>query len=692
MTISALRPNWLAGCPLLYFASFVFLSVANATNLIDNLESEELLQSYPDAVTVQKVPDTSFVQAIGENNEVLGLMVLSNDISNLKGYSGAPLNTLVSIDNDGIYQGIKIIDHSEPIVLIGLPESTLTDFTSSYQNHHISEEVVITTSNKKKETANESQITVDAISGATVTALILNETILISARALGKHLGLYKDQQEVRGDFVSDHKPWSWEKMLEENVFGQLTIKSTDFDPSSEERILAKIWYAIADAPQIGLSLLGKRRYEFHMQKKAPDAHILVVFSQGKLSFKGSGFARGGIFDRFRLNQERSGATIFRDSDYENMPQPALKDTPQFAEGGVFIIPENKINPSLDFDFTFLASLHEAGGSYKRQFKSFKSTFRLPESIYERQLVLDESNSAYWKQPWRDKRADITIAICSLLIFTVLFTLARMGRIGPIGKIKNFQILFFIFVVTVFGFYLNSQLSVINILTIIQFIQKELEVTLFYTDPVIFILWVSVFILVLAYGRGIYCGWLCPFGALTELIYRAGQSLGVKPVTVSETLDKKLLYVKYFIFFSLLFSFLFISKEWGFMVAEIEPFKYTFTVAPWSQPLLILFWWLLIIVMSLVMLKPFCRYFCPLGVFFVLGGYFSAFPLPRVATCQGCRICYRNCDYKAISKSGAIVDEECTLCLACWTSLKGYSPCPDFKKNKGIVYAADIKR
>ncbi len=686
---SPLRSVVISGWRIVLLLICIVVKAANAANSIDNLETEELLESYPGAVAVEKVADTPFVQALDENKEVLGLMVLSNDITRLKGYSGAPLNTLVGIDKNGLYQGIKIIDHSEPIVLIGLPESTLTDFTNSYHQHHINEEVVITTPDHQEETT-QGKISVDAISGATVTALILNETILVSARVLGKHLGLYRDQHEVGGNFVADSKPWSWEKMLEEEVFGRLTIKTNDFDPAAEEHTLADIWYALADAPQIGMSLLGKRRYEYYMQKKDSDSHILVVFSQGKLSFKGSGFARGGIFDRFRLSQEGGSATIFRDSDYENMPQPAVEAAPQFSEGGVFIVPENKINPSRSFDFTFLASLHEAGGTYKRQFKSFKSTLSLPESIYKRHEAAVKSNSAYWQQAWHDKRVAFLITLCSLLAFTIFFTLARIGKIGPIKVIKRTQIIFFVFVVVVFGFYLNSQLSIINILAIIQFVQKEIDVTLFYTDPVIFTLWVSVFILVIAFGRGIYCGWLCPFGALTELIYRAARLLGIKSFALPEAIDKKLIYAKYLIFLALLFSFLFISRDWGFVIAEIEPFKYTFTVAPWSQPMLLFIWWIVIIVTSVFMLKPFCRYFCPLGVFFMLGGYYSIFSLPRVTTCQSCSICYRSCDYKAIEKSGAIAAEECTLCLTCWTSLKGYSPCPDFKVHKGFINVADI--
>ena len=43
------------------------------------------------------------------------------------GYSGKPIHMLVGIDPQGVVRGIKLVDHKEPIVLVGIPEQRIVD-------------------------------------------------------------------------------------------------------------------------------------------------------------------------------------------------------------------------------------------------------------------------------------------------------------------------------------------------------------------------------------------------------------------------------------------------------------------------------------------------------------------------------------------------------------------------------------
>ena len=54
-------------------------------------------------------------------------------------------------------------------------------------------------------------------------------------------------------------------------------------------------------------------------------------------------------------------------------------------------------------------------------------------------------------------------------------------------------------------------------------------------DPLTFILWFAVATALLFWGRGAYCGWLCPFGALQELTNRQPGSANVAHEHIHES-------------------------------------------------------------------------------------------------------------------------------------------------------------
>ncbi len=100
------------------------------------------------------------------------------------------------------------------------------------------------------------------------------------------------------------------------------------------------MYIAPASVPSIGLSLLGERGYARLMGKLKPGQHAIIVAGDGAYSFKGSGYVRGGIFDRVELLQDGQGVR-FRDHSHTRLGDLAAEGAPRLREIALFIVPES---------------------------------------------------------------------------------------------------------------------------------------------------------------------------------------------------------------------------------------------------------------------------------------------------------------------------------------------------------------
>ena len=64
--------------------------------------------------------------------ETVGYAYLTSDFVDSTGYSGKPIRIVAAIDKEGTILGAKLVEHHEPIVLIGIPEKRVVEFMAAY--------------------------------------------------------------------------------------------------------------------------------------------------------------------------------------------------------------------------------------------------------------------------------------------------------------------------------------------------------------------------------------------------------------------------------------------------------------------------------------------------------------------------------------------------------------------------------
>jgi NosR/NirI family nitrous oxide reductase transcriptional regulator len=187
----------------------------------------------------------------------------------------------------------------------------------------------------------------------------------------------------------------------------------------------------------------------------------------------------------------------------------------------------------------------------------------------------------------------------------------------------------------------------------------------FLYDPMTVLLWAFTAVTFFVWGRGTFCGWLCPFGALQELIGNAARALKVPQIRLSLQTDSRLKKLKYLVLTVIMASAL-VSVSWTDRLVEVEPFKTSITllfVRSWP----FVAWAVALLVVNAVIYKSFCRYLCPLGAGMALLGRLRLQNwISRRTECgQPCQRCANDCRYQSIKKSGAVDYVECFQCLDC---------------------------
>lgn len=170
-------------------------------------------------------------------------------------------------------------------------------------------------------------------------------------------------------------------------------------------------------------------------------------------------------------------------------------------------------------------------------------------------------------------------------------------------------------------------------------------------------LFIFVTVTTILFGR-VYCGWVCPLGAVQELMHIDRYS-----IRVPKRLDRYLRYVRFIILG--IFLYLTITSStytWG----KYEPFKVLFNLSGSRLAFILL---LITLGLSIFIERVFCRYICPMGGFLSIISRFSIFGMKiDKDRCISCQRCEKKCPVGAIEDKGGetIIDRgECIDCLRC---------------------------
>ena len=674
-------------------------------HLADYLKQIELSDIFPGVDHTGPIEGNPPAAAAYADSRLLGYIFLNSDVVNSTGYSGKPIHIVVGIDLSGKIVGAKLVEHHEPIVLVGIPVAKITNFIKGYVGLNFLQSPASVAANPP----------VDIISGATVTTMVIGDSITRSAIRIARSRGLgtaqaapapaapaaVKKIDEVKSA-IED-----WNALTGDGSVRRLSISVGEINeayaksgnPAAVEHpeegpdadSFVDVYVALANVPTIGRSLLGDTGYNQLKQRLKPEQSAIIVAGRGRYSFKGSGYVRGGIFDRIEIVQ---GENIirFHDRDQMRLGDLAASGAPNFPEISLFTVSATEsFDPTAAWQLKLL--VQRAIGARDKAFLTFDLDYALPDKyvITEKPAVTgtqlqpqaapqqaapeEGPVEPLWMRVWRARVIDIAILCVALLVLTAIFFFQDFLVRRPVlyDRVRFFFLVFTLFWL---GWYVEAQLSVVNVLTFANALRTDFHWEYFLVDPLIFILWCGVAAAMLFWGRGAFCGWLCPFGALQELLNRIAKALHVPQIGVPFGLHQRLWPIKYIIFL-VLFGLSLYSLSLGEEAAEIEPFK-TAIILHFMRTWPFVLFAASVLVPGLVIERFYCRYLCPLGAALAIPARIRMFDwLRRYRECGNpCRRCANECPVQSIHPEGHINPNECIQCMHCQMLYHHDEKCP----------------
>ncbi|MEN8660181.1 4Fe-4S binding protein [Marivita sp.] len=626
------------------------------------------------------ISDNGVYELLNSGGAHAGYVFQTEPMAALPGFSGAPINVLVVLDLEGRFLDVQLLDHNEPIFVSGLGQAPFHAFFEQYRGHSISDSLVVGTPYGAGDGGGQ-LVYLDGVTKATASIRIAHESVLAAALQVARE----KMQGIASGppaypdpDYV---EVLTWDDLLTQGLITRRVATNAevqalfdgtvweDDDPEALDEPDAPyldLWIADVGPSSIARVLLDEDTLEEldrFMSISTFDEPILVI-ETARHGLVSEDFVRNTAPDWIGAQQDGFPVAL-RDADLFIELSDAVPDALQ--DGVAMIL---RTDRRLGFDptreWTLSVDALREHGMFQPEIGSVQltTTHVTAERFFARPAVVEKLPP--WKEAILNRQTDL-IVLAVLLTGLVAVLIAAQGWLAGLAAFTPVRLGILAGILGFVGWWGQGQLSIVTPLAMLQTAMAGGSFAFLLYDPFSLLIWGVAILGFVLWGRGLFCGWLCPFGAMQEFAHHLGRMLRLPKIEPSALWDARLKSLKYVALAGLVAVTVF-APSYMDKAAEIEPFKTaitTFFVREWYYVAYAALW----LVLGMFVFKGFCRYLCPLGALMAIGGVLRLRRwIPRRDECGSpCQLCRVKCNYKAIAPSGKIQYSECFQCLDCVT-------------------------
>ena len=649
--------------------------------LAETLDREALAaRIVPPYALGEPVNDNGVWELENSGGAVAGYVFETEPLAPLPGFSGAPINVLVTLDLDGRFLDVQLLSHNEPIFVSGLGNKVFEEFFLQYRGHSISSPLVVGT--PYGDTGGQGGLVyLDGVTKATASVRIAHESILAATIQVAREKMQGVQNRPPAYPDPDHNEDLTWQDLVEQGLVTRHLVTNADIDAAfagtlwadddpeaqaAPDEAFLDLWVVDLGPPSIAAAVLdeaSQAELEAFRTISEFDEPILLI-EAGRHGLVTEDFVRNTSPDLLTANQFDLPIAL-RDSDLLFTLREDLPEALQDATAMIL-----RTDRRLGFDptepWTLNVEALRAHGSFPPQMGSqiLSSTHATDPRFFKRVEAVKQLPA--WQTALIERKWDmIGLAVfLAGLLGLLAFGQSRLAAHRHFTAIR----LALLAVMTVFiGWWGQGQLSIVTVIGVIRTAWEGGSYAFLLYDPFSLLVWSAAILGFVVWGRALFCGWLCPFGALQEFAHHLGRLMRLPQIEPSRKWDARLKWVKYAVLASLI-GLIFVAPQNLDKAVEVEPFKTaitTYFVRNWYY----VAYAAGLLVMSMVLFKGFCRYVCPLGAVMAIGGLLRgrAWIARREECGSPCQLCSVRCKYGSIKQQGQIQYSECFGCLDCVT-------------------------
>jgi NosR/NirI family nitrous oxide reductase transcriptional regulator len=682
--------------------------------LSERLTPEVMTVVYPGAERLGMEEGSPPAIAVFKGGEVVAYLFSTLDIIAATGYSTTPFDVIAGVDLRGRITGARVVFHQESMIVHDTVRQRQLD-------------TLLAREAGRPLRGGINALPPDYVDGATISARAMRAAVLTTARLVLRGRPARTAQTAATTETTVttqttvsaatipalDLESFSikpWNDLVAEGAVVRRRVTSgevataladagardvkLDWPLGNGDDLYIEFMTALATPPAIGGNLLGLLKFEDYTRQLPRGAQAIFVASNGPYDFLGTRYFReseGNRFDRLRVVQD--GKTFaFTQNDYSYA-------TPIVGQQltGLFALRANSgFDPVKPWRLEILINSNGTpphtvpfGVDYKvpdalvLRIPDTRVVAPQPQPEPQRQPEAEPEllpPIAPWIEVWSDARGNIAILAVLLTVLTLIFMFqAALARVRLAHRLVRTG--FLLVVLLWLGWTAGVQLSIVNVLNYVRAPFTHAEASVYLAEPLMIIIAAYTLVSVVLIGRGVFCGWLCPFGALQELLAQLSRALRVPQWKPPVALEQRLWMGKYIAAGTMLVLVVTQIDPAGTSL-EIEPFKTAITTR-FTRAWPYVFYAGAVLAIGLFSERAYCRFLCPLGgVLAFLDRLHLLNLLKRRPECGSpCHLCERGCPVRAIEPTGRIVTAECFQCLDCQVEYYDEHRCPPLARD-----------